>query len=431
MSADSPRRLARSRSQELRELARGIHPAVLTDRGPRGRARRAGRARARARRRSRRPGDRLPPPIESAAYFVVAEALTNVAKLRPGQRGAPSSVRAPQRSGSSSRSPTTASAAPSPAAARACGARRSRRGARRRARPGQPAGARHHARAEIPCGSSSPRTPCCCARASRGCSRRPGSRSSGRPATATSCSRRSSAPAGRRDRRHPHAADPHRRGPAGRAGDPRASCPGVGVLVLSQYVEEALRRRAAGRRRRRRRLPAQGPRRRRGRVRRRGAPGRRRRLGARPRGRLAAARRARRDDDPLDGADPREREVLALMAEGRSNQAIADALVVTERAVEKHVTSIFAKLAAAGHDRRSPPAVLAVLAFLRLVGITAPADTSRPHRRGTGTASCSPHEVQALHRCSRRRNARSRSRRLGSRRGALGNPRPRLVVVAP
>ena len=71
----------------------------------------------------------------------------------------------------------------------------------------------------------------------------------------------------------------------------------------------------------------------------------------------------RRAEDPLEALTAREREVLALMAEGRSNQAIAEALVVSERAVEKHVTSIFAKLnlppAAEDHRR-----VLAVLAFL-------------------------------------------------------------------
>ena len=73
--------------------------------------------------------------------------------------------------------------------------------------------------------------------------------------------------------------------------------------------------------------------------------------------------RARRDD-PLDELTPREREVLALMAEGRSNQAIAEHMVVTERAVEKHVTSIFSKLdlTPAPEDHRR---VLAVLAFLR------------------------------------------------------------------
>jgi DNA-binding NarL/FixJ family response regulator len=73
--------------------------------------------------------------------------------------------------------------------------------------------------------------------------------------------------------------------------------------------------------------------------------------------------RARRDD-PLDELTPREREVLGLMAEGRSNNAIAEQLVVTERAIEKHVTSIFSKLGLtpASEDHRR---VLAVLAFLR------------------------------------------------------------------
>jgi DNA-binding NarL/FixJ family response regulator len=72
----------------------------------------------------------------------------------------------------------------------------------------------------------------------------------------------------------------------------------------------------------------------------------------------------RRREDPLEELSPREREVLELMAEGRSNHAIAEALVVTERAVEKHVTSIFGKLklppTAEDHRR-----VLAVLRYLR------------------------------------------------------------------
>ena len=72
----------------------------------------------------------------------------------------------------------------------------------------------------------------------------------------------------------------------------------------------------------------------------------------------------RRRDDPLADITPREREVLELMAEGRSNQGIAERLVITERAVEKHVTSIFGKLRlpAAVEDHRR---VLAVLTFLR------------------------------------------------------------------
>lgn len=72
----------------------------------------------------------------------------------------------------------------------------------------------------------------------------------------------------------------------------------------------------------------------------------------------------RRREDPVETLTPREQEVLGLMAEGRSNAAIAEAMVVTERAVEKHVTSIFTKLglAPAAEDHRR---VLAVLTYLR------------------------------------------------------------------
>jgi DNA-binding NarL/FixJ family response regulator/class 3 adenylate cyclase len=72
----------------------------------------------------------------------------------------------------------------------------------------------------------------------------------------------------------------------------------------------------------------------------------------------------RRQDDPISQLTPREREVLELMAEGLSNSAIAERLVVTERAVEKHVTSIFGKLRL-GADSETHRRVLAVLAFLR------------------------------------------------------------------
>jgi DNA-binding NarL/FixJ family response regulator len=72
----------------------------------------------------------------------------------------------------------------------------------------------------------------------------------------------------------------------------------------------------------------------------------------------------RRRENPLDELTPREREVLELMAEGYSNRAIAAQMVVTERAVEKHVTNIFGKLgfASAPDDHRR---VLAVLAYVR------------------------------------------------------------------
>ena len=142
----------------------------------------------------------------------------------------------------------------------------------------------------------------------------------------------------------------------------RAELPDVGVLVLSQYVEEAYARElladdAAG-------------------------------VGYLLKDRVAdvdtltdAVRRVaaggsaldpevvsgmlgrQRLDDPLDALTPREREVLGLMAEGRSNSAIAAELVVTDRAVEKHVTSIFSKLDldATPEDHRR---VLAVLRFL-------------------------------------------------------------------
>jgi DNA-binding NarL/FixJ family response regulator len=72
----------------------------------------------------------------------------------------------------------------------------------------------------------------------------------------------------------------------------------------------------------------------------------------------------KRRNDPLDALTARERDVLELMAEGRSNRGIAEALVVTPHAVEKHVTNIFTKLGVveAPEDHRR---VLAVLAFLR------------------------------------------------------------------
>jgi DNA-binding NarL/FixJ family response regulator len=73
---------------------------------------------------------------------------------------------------------------------------------------------------------------------------------------------------------------------------------------------------------------------------------------------------ARRRSSAIDGLTPRERQVLGLMAEGRSNQAIAEALVVTLGAVEKHVSSIFGKLELPVNDEDNRR-VLAVLTYLR------------------------------------------------------------------
>jgi DNA-binding NarL/FixJ family response regulator len=72
----------------------------------------------------------------------------------------------------------------------------------------------------------------------------------------------------------------------------------------------------------------------------------------------------RRPDNPVDLLTPREREVLELMATGMSNQGVADAMVISLRAVEKYVSSIFTKLGlpSSGSESRR---VLAVLLYLR------------------------------------------------------------------
>jgi DNA-binding NarL/FixJ family response regulator len=143
----------------------------------------------------------------------------------------------------------------------------------------------------------------------------------------------------------------------------RAAHPGVGVLVLSQYIEIGLAMKLLA-------DSAEG-------------------VGYLLKDRisdvpdfLAAVRRVaaggsaidptivstllsrRRSDDPLGHLTPREHEVLELMAAGNSNQGIADHMTITLRAVEKYVSSVFAKLGlpATGSESRR---VLAVLLFLR------------------------------------------------------------------
>jgi DNA-binding NarL/FixJ family response regulator len=72
---------------------------------------------------------------------------------------------------------------------------------------------------------------------------------------------------------------------------------------------------------------------------------------------------ATRRDDPLDQLSPREREVLALMAEGRSNRAIGEKLTVELKTVETHVSRVFTKLGL-NEDHHENRRVLAVLTFL-------------------------------------------------------------------
>jgi DNA-binding NarL/FixJ family response regulator len=73
----------------------------------------------------------------------------------------------------------------------------------------------------------------------------------------------------------------------------------------------------------------------------------------------------RRRDDPITTLTPREREVLELMAEGKTNAAIADAIYVSHGAVEKHVRNIFMKLGLMHGDESGHRRVLAVLSYLR------------------------------------------------------------------
>ena len=182
------------------------------------------------------------------------------------------------------------------------------------------------------------------------------SRSSARRATREDLLRKvAGAQARRRDRRHPHAADPHRRGPARRARRSAPSCPRSACWCCRSTSRRATRCELLADERRGRRLPAEGPRRRRRALHRRRPPRGRGRLGARPRGRLAACSAAGAANDPLDELTPREREVLELMAEGRSNHAIADA-ARGHRARGREARDEHLRKARPGaHPRRPPP----------------------------------------------------------------------------
>ena len=346
---------------ELRNLARGIHPAVLTDRG-------LDAAVSALAARCPIPvavdvdlPHRASPTSEAIAYFVVAEALTNVAKHAQATRawltveylgdrlvvevldngvggalatgvglgGLRDRVRAVDGDLHLSSPPGGGTDPASGAAMRAVIAEDAvllREGLARLLERGRLRGRRRRRRR-------------------RG-----------------AAARRRAAPARRLRRRRPDAADLHRRGRPRGAGDPQAVA-GRGAADALPVRRGALRRRPDRRRQPRHRLPAQGPRRRRGRV-----PG-----GAAAGGRPAAPRWtprssrscscARGKQDPLEPLSPREREVLGLMAEGRTNGSIAEALVVTEGAVEKHVTNIFPKLGLPPADQ-AHRRVLAVLRYL-------------------------------------------------------------------
>src|ERR671933_74498 len=275
--------------EELRELARGIHPAILTDRGL-GAALQALAERAPvAVDLHQMPEDRLPPAVEAAAYFVVAESLTNVAKYASAEHA---SVRVGREDGF----------------------------AVVEVRDDGVGGAEDLLRKV---GAHKPDVAIVDVRM---------------PPTHTDEGLRA-------------------------ASEIRDRHPSVGVLVLSQYIEEGYAMELLS-------SNAEG-------------------VGYLLKDRVADLERfvdavkrvgeggsaldpevvsrllgRRRREDPLSELSPREREVLGLMAEGRSNHAIADQLVVTERAVEKHVTSIFNKLnlPPAQEDHRR---VLAVLTYLR------------------------------------------------------------------
>ena len=363
----------RASLDELRELARGIHPAVLSDRGLEPAVRSLA-ARAPV------PVDflgapdgRLPAAVETAAYYVVSEALTNVAKY---SRAEHATVRMERVDGRAAR--------------RGQRRRRRRRERRRRLRAPRAVGpgrrARRRARGHQPAG-----------RAARGCAcgfrarerrrRHPPAGRRGRGFVPAA--RRDRAPArgrrlrrrrrGRRCRRaarpgprararrgrdrHPHAARQQRRGPARRRDHPlraaghgraralaarqRAATPsqllgesaaGAGYLLKQRVMEpdgfaDAVREVAGG-------GSALDPE-----V-------------------VTLMLGRRRPGGPIDGLTPVERDVLAHVAEGQSNRAIATGLHLSEPTLARHLTSVFTKLGlpadAEGHRR-----VLAALTYLR------------------------------------------------------------------
>ena len=134
----------------------------------------------------------------------------------------------------------------------------------------------------------------------------------------------------------------------------------------------------------------------------------------------------RRQEDPLGTLSPREREVIELMAEGRSNHAIAEQLVVTERAVEKHVTSIFNKLGLPPTQRTTAASSRCSPTSRRDLGPRAPAGAARA-ARGAAVRAFRLGAVQR--RDGRRRPPPAPGRRGGD--GARAPARHRRARAAP
>ena len=193
---------------------------------------------------------------------------------------------------------------------------------------------------------------------------------------------------GRRHRRHPHAADAHRRGPA-RGAARSARSIRRGVLVLSQYVEAGVRDGAPRRERRGRRLPAQGPRLGRRRVRGRRAPRGRGRLRARPdhRRRSSSAAAAATTRSPTS----RRASARCSGSWPRAAPTPASRSARRHRARRREARDEHLREAAVARRARGPPPRPGRARLPPLVGVAAPADARKPHRRELGRASsCCP-----------------------------------------